>query len=185
MKIIKLILFLLSIFYTCFSAVSNISVVNGVKMCKWTVDTGSAVYLYLANSVTELVAWFIHVQWETFEKSFYCLWNVAIDVFAFCLFRTFKSRGLVKTPLTCGRRLSQSMLGIAVLKCPPLCRWWWVGSDLALPLVLVPDDPPEIMANMQLFFIVSNRCYTQILKPWNHMYKISIWTWMFLQCFLT
>lgn len=46
--------------------------------------------------------------------------------------------------LTCGLCVSQSMAWTAAEKCPPLCRCWCVGSDRALPLLLVPDDPPEV-----------------------------------------
>lgn len=39
----------------------------------------------------------------------------------------------------------------AAEKCPPLCRCWCVGSDLALPLLLVPDDPPKVCNTKQLW----------------------------------
>lgn len=45
---------------------------------------------------------------------------------------------------TWGLCVSQSMACTAAEKWPPLCRCWCVGSDLALPLLLVPDDPPEL-----------------------------------------
>lgn len=53
--------------------------------------------------------------------------------------------------LTWGLCVSQSMAWTAAVKCPPLCRCWCVGSDLALPLLLVPEDPPSAEDTKELW----------------------------------
>ncbi len=73
------------------------------------------------------------------------------------------------------------MAGMTVPKCPLLCRWWWVGSDLALPLVLVPDDPPEaekmncVKLNRETHYYQVS--YNQELRDQNRWNRSRTWAW--------
>lgn len=107
--------------------------------------------------------------------------------------------------LTWGLWVSQSMAWTAAVKCPPLCRCWCVGSDLALPLLLVPDDPPLVAHTRQLVSLklallkyISYSCNTetestshtescnslkadQKVSPLSKFFPISHWTiWFWL-----
>ena len=76
--------------------------------------------------------------------------------------------------LTCGQRLSPSMAGMTGPKCPPLCKWWWVGSDLARPLVLVPDDPPS---GVNTRFMSASENVTQAERATANWYDDQNSTW--------